>query len=97
MARLETLPDGVTLADSLTGAPTDTFYVTWSADGRWLAAEGSDGVVALWSPDDRSSAPARHANRRRHTHVSLTWHPSKPLSGRMCLTGDKSWIRDVAD
>jgi WD40 repeat protein len=88
------LPDGVTPANSLTGAPRDTYYVAWSADGRWLAAEGSRGAVALWSPDS-NRAPVLTRSYKGGERVSLGWHPSKPLL-IVVSDGGQLWILDAA-
>ena len=72
---METLPDGVTLAASLTDAPDATYSVAWSADGQWLAAAGHSGGVRLWSPETaRTPRLARESDNGQN--VSLTWHPS---------------------
>ncbi|MFI7598308.1 TIR domain-containing protein [Actinoplanes sp. NPDC049681] len=67
---------GFELTHVLPGLPTNTYDLSWSPDGRLLAAGADGGVVALWQAE--GDGPRILQGPSSETALAVFWHPTRP-------------------
>jgi WD40 repeat protein len=91
-----TLPRGVSLAQSYEGLPEEAYGIAWSADGTLLAAAGSenskDGGVVLWGAATGERQVLLHAAKAENV-FGLAWHPARPV----LAFGKKAGLVQICD